>query len=278
MTRTARVCRGVTFLLALVVGTAGGCGRNEAGPASGSDGGLTDTATPAEGLTDGGAPDTAPQVVAGWLARGFKFNFATTTPMGRSVAQVATENAAGDAPEGRLIFLLRVEDLGGSHGRFTFGLGEVVDPAIPGQYRFRADAPPTTLAGTLTNTTYVGEQTTAPLVLPLDPGGTNPPFTFVVGPNPGWDYTFSVEMTATSPYMSSLTAWITEQNACVVWIDGMNLLDSLDGSPTLGWSGSDAGSVDWDACNSWGPDKPPYRLADLEIHPFEAVQLVVSDG
>jgi hypothetical protein len=277
MREITRICRDLAPLVAVVVCATAGCGGNSSGPAAGSDGGLADTAPDEDALWDGSS-DGGSRIVAGWLARDFAAAPPGSGALPRSIGEIATENASGDAPDGRLIFLLHVEDMSGGQAGFTYGLGEVVDPAVPGQYRFRADAPPTRLVGMLSGNYFVAEHVTAPLTIPIAPGGASSPFTFVVEPKPGSDYTFQFELTPTSPHIGIFDAWLSRGTACLGWIDGMNLLDVLDGTPTLGLNGSVTGSVYWDTCDSWGPNEPPYSLGVVEIYPFEAVQLVLSDG
>jgi hypothetical protein len=228
------------------------------------------------------APDGAGgQLVVGWLARGFSLSL---SPMDAQLEQQLRENAAGLPPEGRLIFLLRLEDLSETQARLTYGLGEPAPEGGSDAYRFLASSPPAIVplnryiedGGP---SRYVAYIDSVPFSIPVYPDGTDPPSTFSATVTPDGPYWVTVATGLVGvpwPAFEIHEAWVTQPMACLVYAKGINLLDALDGDPTKGIHGSTVGSFDPASCfcNCDSPNDG-WRLHFFRFE-FEQVTLLVG--
>jgi len=266
-------CAGV----ALFCGTA--CGRSS--PAQEYDAGpAVDADTDGAAVADSGPPDAALQVVPAWLAHSFDI---PSRVGGRSLEAIAEANAAGDPPEGLLLFILRIEELPDNSARITWGIGEPDPSGAEGRYRYRSAPPPQ--QAVLPDKSeadggfrrYTGALVDAPVTLPLTPGGSDPPGDFVAVPCP----TLNIQSTllripSTGPQLYLYDRCLSSESACHVWVNGQNLLDTLDGLPTQGLYGATTGSVDFATCAYWGPEQEPWNLQLLGMWNFTPVELVLE--
>lgn len=286
MNPTTRTCHSLFPLLALagLLASLGGC--ESTGFGGEQDATVEDTAV-LDDVQDGavqdavGAPDgMGDQLVVGWLARDFSISL---SPMDAQLAQQLRENAAGLPPEGRLIFLLRLEDLSTTQGRVTYGLGEPAPEAGSDVYRFIASPPPTAvlLERQIDDggpSRYSASVDAVPFLLPVYPEGSDPPSIFTAVPRPEGPYWVSVATGLPGipwPSFEVASAWVTQAMACAVYAKGINLLDALDGDPTKGLHNQAVGSIDPVSCACSCSPNEGWRLHTFTFE-FEQVTLLVT--
>jgi hypothetical protein len=290
MRGTTQMCppRRAGVLLLLLALTTLACGGRSASSTT-----PDDAAPLADASQDDAAEtqDAGPTIVKAWLATGVVYIQGLHPPYNpfpmRGPTGVLEANFGGEPPEGRIIFLFRLREVGASAAEITYGLGEPATD-LPGEaYRFRTDPPPSVLlgsrrvwgdAGAPDLKDYATDQVAPALSFPLTPGAPDAPFVFTVESAVG-----SAGMVVNASTWDDQAVFhiegggVTAMGLCPVWLDGWNMLDVYDGLPTLGIAGYDWSSVDYATCDSWGDNAQDwYQLDEFSINRFRQVDLAVD--
>jgi hypothetical protein len=291
MRATTRLCRRLTLasaLLALAVlasacGSRSSSGQQDAGPADGwpTDAGAVDSGGDAA-PQDAAPRDTAPIIVSAWIARDFATGYGSDPAVSQALGLILRQNAAGTPADGLLIWLLRIEPTSDAQARLSWGLGELVDPAN-NLYRFRSDHPPVVVTGTNTLLAtdagpppqeYKVSKVDVPFEMPVAPTSGAKPAS-VLSILPGYDVLVAWSPGSTWPEFHVDSAQVSQQAACSVWINDVNLLDDLDDDPTMNLHGSLTGSVDFQTCACQCSTGETFRML-FQITNLGAVNLLVD--
>lgn len=280
-TRTLR--RFATAFLAAGVVLWAGCGSRHA--SGQQDASTDDSAVVVDGSSDAAGDDASqdagPTVVEAWIARDFMAAFGEGAPVPNVLEDILRRNAAGEPAGSQLIWLLRVEPTSATEARLSWGLGEIVD-AASNLYRFLPSRPPVVVTGANWGEPtdagpplphYFSTAVAAPFEMPVAPtAGTHP--ASVLSVLPGYDVLVQWGPTSVWPEFSIEKAYISQEAACSVWINNVNLLDFLDDYPTES-IGSATGSVDYQTCACQCAFGETFFFS-LEIVTFYPVNLLVE--